>query len=138
LEKKKIEIPKDTLEEVEKAFSHITDQTIIASSQLIEKASVRPRLRIMAEVHPQWNPHSAFYPEIVENSFNLILESSPEVNEVKKQVTNRIPEIKVFSIFHKRNGEHIVFQFRKDKKQMLADRLKGLDLEQLKKLLNKR
>lgn len=116
LHKKKIEIPKQTLQEVHKALSYITDQTLIAGSQLIEKASVKPRLRIMAEVHPEGNPHSAFYPQIIENSFNLILESSPQVNELKKELTDRIPEIKVFSIFHKRNGEHIVFQFRKNQR----------------------
>lgn len=113
LEKKKIEIPPETLEKVEEALSYVTDQTIIASSQIIEKASVRPRLRIMAEVHPEGNPHSKFYPEITEGSFNLILQSSPEVKEVEKEISTHIPEIEVFSIFHRRNGEHKVFQFRK-------------------------
>jgi hypothetical protein len=63
LEKKEIKIPPDTRNQIEKALSHVTDQTIIASSQIIEKASVRPRLRIMAEVHSEGNPHSSFYPE---------------------------------------------------------------------------
>jgi len=113
LEKKKIEIPRETLEKVEEVLSYITDQTIIARSQLIEKASVKPRLRIMAEVHPEGNPHdSRYYPEIVEGSFNLILQSSPQVKKVEEVIRARIPEIDVFSIHHKRNGEHIVFQFR--------------------------
>ncbi len=34
--------------EVEKALSYMTDQTEIASSQEIDKASVKLRLRIMA------------------------------------------------------------------------------------------
>lgn len=109
-----MEIPQDTLEKVEKTLSHITDQTIIASSQIIEGASVRPRLRIMAEVHPEGNPHSKFYPEIIESSFNLILQPSPQVKELETELTTRTPEIEVFSIFHKRNGEHRVFQFRKE------------------------
>jgi len=67
----------------------------------------------MAEVHPEGNPHSRFYPEIIENSFNLILESSPEINGIKEKINTHIPEIKVFSIFHKRNGEHTVFQFER-------------------------
>jgi len=113
LEKKKIEISRETLKEVEEALSHVTDQTIIASSQIIEKASVRPRLRIMAEVHPEGNPHSKFYPEITEGSLNLIFQPSSEVKELEKQLSAHIPEIEVFSIFHKRNGEHRVFQFRK-------------------------
>jgi len=116
LEKKKIEISPNTIKNVEEAFSHITDQTIIAQSQTIEKASVKPRLRIMAEVHSEGNPHSKHYPEITEGSFNLILQSSPEVKELEKELSTRIPEIEVFSIFHKRNGEHRVFQFGKGKR----------------------
>lgn len=112
MEKKKIEFPEETLEKVEKALSYITDQTIIASSQIIEGASVRPRLRIMAEVHPEGNPHSTFYPEITEGSFNLILKSSPEIKKIEKELSTQIPEIQIFSIHHKRNGEHKVFQFR--------------------------
>jgi len=114
LEKKNIEFSQEALKNVEEAFSHITDQTIIAQSQSIEKASVRPRLRIMAEVHPEGNPHSKFYPKITEGSFNLILQSSPEAKELEKEILTSIPEIEVFPIFHKRNGEHIVFQFRKE------------------------
>jgi len=113
LEKKKVEISPEVLEKVAEAFSYITDQTIIAKSRTIEKASVKPRLRIMAEVHPEGNPHSSFYPKITEGSFNLILQSSPEVNELEKELSAHIPEIEVFSIFHKRNGEHRVFQFTK-------------------------
>lgn len=115
LEKKEIIFPQKTLEKIEMALSHVTDQTIIASSQVIENASVRPRLRIMAEVHPEGNPHSKkFYPEITESSFNLILQSSPQVKELEKELSTNIPESEVFSIFHKRNGAHRVFQFRKE------------------------
>lgn len=111
LEKKEIQLPKETLEKVKEALSHITDQTIIASSQMIENASVKPRLRIMAEVHPEGNPHN--YPEITEGSFNLILQSLPQVKRLKEELCASIPELEVFSIHHKRNGEHIVFQFKK-------------------------
>lgn len=114
MEKKRIEFPKETLEKVEEALSHITDQTIIASSQIIEGASIRPRLRIMAEVHPEGNPHSTFYPEITEGSFNLILQASADVKKIEKELSTQIPEIEIFSIHHKRNGEHRVFQFRKE------------------------
>lgn len=113
MEKKKIDFPKETLEKVEEALSYITDQTIIASSQIIEGASVRPRLRIMAEVHPEGNPHSTFYPEITEGSFNLILQASADVKKIEKELSAQIPETEIFSMHHKRNGEHRVFQFRK-------------------------
>ncbi|MCW4004529.1 MAG: hypothetical protein NWE95_11530 [Candidatus Bathyarchaeota archaeon] len=116
LEKKGISTSKKTMEEVEKALRCIDDQTIIACSQDIEKASVRPRLRIMAEVHSEGNPHSSFYPQIKERSFNLILQSTKEAIELKKHLCNRISNMEVFTIKHKRNGEHIVFQYR-DKSQ---------------------
>lgn len=110
LEKKRIEIAPETLKKAAEAFSYMNDQTIIAQSQTIEKASVKPRLRIMAEVHPEGNPHSQHYPKITEGSFNLILQLTPEVKELEKELSSLTPEIEVFSIFHKRNGEHRVFQ----------------------------
>jgi len=112
LEKKEFEMPPDTLNQIEKAFSHITDQTIIAASQVIEKASVRPRLRIMAEVHSEGNPHSSFYPEISERSLNFIVGAPAYKKELAEVISQKIPEIKKFTIQHKRNGEHVVFQFR--------------------------
>lgn len=112
LEKKEIKISQDALIEFEKTLSAITDQTLIASSQIIEKASIRPRLRIMAEVHPEGNPHGHHYPKITERSVNLILESSPHVIDLNEQISQAIPEIDTITIKHKRNGDHIVFQFR--------------------------
>jgi hypothetical protein len=112
LEKKDVELAPEALKQIEEALSYVTDQTIIASSQVIEKASVRPRLRIMAEVHSEGNPHSSFYPEISEGSFNLILQATPLIGKLEKELCSKIPEIKVFSIQHKRNGEHIVFEFK--------------------------
>ena len=112
LEKKEIKIPPETLTQLEKALSHVTDQTIIASSQIIEKASVRPRLRIMAEVHSEGNPHSSFYPEVSERSLNFIVGAPAYKKELAEVISQKIPEIKRFTIQHKRNGEHVVFQFR--------------------------
>jgi hypothetical protein len=66
----------------------------------------------MAEVHSEGNPHSSFYPEIAESSFNLILQATPSVKRLEKELRPKIPEIRVFSIRHKRNGEHIVFEFK--------------------------
>ena len=111
LQKKDIDIPQEKLNAVEEALSYITDQTIIAGSQVIAKASVRPRLRIMAEVHPEGNPHSSHYPQITKRSFNMILQSTPETRELQERLVTDFPEIESFSIKHKRNGEHIVFQF---------------------------
>ncbi len=112
LEKKDIKISPETLNEIEKSLSYITDQTIIAASQTIEKASVRPRLRIMAEVHSEGNPHSSFYPEISERSFNFIIQKSVYEEKLAEIIRQKIPEINQFTIRHKRNGEHVVFEFR--------------------------
>ena len=112
LDRKEIKIPLDILNQIEKALSYVTDQTIIASSQIIEKASVRPRLRIMAEVHTEGNPHSHFYPEISERSFNFIVEASACDKELTEMISRKVRGIKIFTIHHKRNGEHAVFQFR--------------------------
>jgi hypothetical protein len=109
--KKQLKISEDVLRQVENTLAYITDQTIIASSRIIEGASIRPRLRIMAEVHSEGNPHSSHYPEIVENSFNLILKATPEVGELERELPQRIHGIRVFKIHHKRNGPHVVFQF---------------------------
>ena len=113
--KKGTDTPKETLKEVERAIQCIDDQTIIACSQIIEKASIRPRLRIMAEVHPEGNPHSTFYPQITEGSFNLILKSTDDSKLLKDKLENRIAALNVFPIMHIRNGEHLVFQYNTKK-----------------------
>ena len=114
LEKKEVKIPSKILEQIKEVFSHITDQTIIVKSQNIAQASIRPRLRIMAEVHSEGNPHnSSLYPEISEQSLNLILKvSDREEKEVAKIIKKKISKIRTFAIKHKRNGKHIVFQFK--------------------------
>ena len=112
LNKKDIKIPNGTLSQFQDVLSNITDQTIIASSQTIEKASVRPRLRIMAEVHSEGNPHSSFYPEILEGTFNFIIEESLFTKELEGKLHQETPQAEKLTIHHKRNGEHIVFQFK--------------------------
>jgi hypothetical protein len=68
----------------------------------------------MAEVHSEGNPHNAsFYPEVSEQSLNLILQASPQEREqLEKMLACEVPEVKIFSISHKRNGEHLVFQLK--------------------------
>jgi len=103
---------RERIERISKeVFSHITDQTIIAASQVIERASVRPRLRIMAEVHPEGNPHNGkHYPEIEPQSLNLIIREEDCSDSVSEEIEGRIKGVKCFSIEHKRNGPHKVFQ----------------------------
>lgn len=112
LEKKHVKISQKILYEIEKSLSYVTDQTIIAASQTIEKASVRPRLRIMAEVHTEGNPHSSLYPEISERSINLIIQAFSDEEKISKLISKKVSGVETFTIKHKRNGEHTVFQFR--------------------------
>jgi len=112
IKEKGIKIQSDKLLEVEKFLSFITDQTIIAVSQNIEKASIRPRLRIMAEVHTEGNPHSGFYPEISSRTLNFIVGLSNYDENVDKLIIKRGLKINKFAITHKRNGIHYVFQYR--------------------------
>jgi len=112
INKKGIKVSTERLTEFQELLSHVTDQTIIASSQTIEKASVRPRLRIMAEVHSEGNPHSSVYHQICEGSFNLIIHGALFTKELEEKLCSEMPEVKQLVIKHKRNGEHIVFQFK--------------------------
>ncbi len=112
LDKKDIKVSTERLTEFQELLSHVTDQTIIASSQTIEKASVRPRLRIMAEVHSEGNPHSSFYPQISEGSFNLIIHGALFTKELEEKLRSEVPKVEQLVIKHKRNGEHVVFQFK--------------------------
>lgn len=112
INKKDIKVSTERLTEFQGLLSHITDQTIIASSQNIDKASVRPRLRIMAEVHSEGNPHSSFYPQILEGSFNLIIQKPLFTKELEEKLHLEASQAKKLTIHHKRNGEHIVFQFK--------------------------
>ncbi len=112
INKKDIKVSTERLTEFQELLSHVTDQNIIASSQNIEKASVRPRLRIMAEVHSEGNPHSSVYHQICEGSFNLIIHEALFTKELEEKLCSEVPEVEQLVIKHKRNGEHIVFQFK--------------------------
>jgi len=109
IESKRVEISKEELEIVERTLRHITDQRIIAGSKIVEGASVKPRLRVMAEVHPEGNPHSHHY-EIPERSFNLILEKTREAERLESSLEGL--DVETFTILHKRNGEHVVFSLQ--------------------------
>jgi hypothetical protein len=108
LSNKNVSLSPKAMKEVEKALSYMTDQTIIASSQEIDKASIKPRLRIMAEVHSEGNPHGNSY-DIPEGTFNLILPQSLFSAELRDSILASNRGINVIEIHHKRNGTHYVF-----------------------------
>ncbi|MEM0134433.1 MAG: hypothetical protein QXU18_04290 [Thermoplasmatales archaeon] len=110
LSNKNVKLPPEVMKEVENALSYMTDQTIIASSQEIEKASVKPRLRIMAEVHSDGNPHGNSY-DIPEQTFNLIIPQYLFNTDLKDKILRADRNLSVLEIHHKRNGTHFVFSF---------------------------
>lgn len=113
--KNKLDVSKAQLDEMEKLFAQITDQAIIAGSQSIEKASIKPRLRIMAEVNPEGNPHSQqHYPQIEEKTVNLILPLRLFTEELKTRLLGKIPALTQSTLQHKRNGKYAVFQYKID------------------------
>ncbi len=109
---KKLDISAEKFDEVKKLLAQVTDQTIIAGSQSIDKASVKPRLRIMAEVNPEGNPHSQHYPEIKSNAVNFILPDKMSTKELQSHLTDNVPELSQFTLQHKRNGKYIVFEYK--------------------------
>lgn len=108
----------------------------VAQTRQIEGASIKPRLRVMSEIHREGNPHT--YPEIPARSVNLILklptelETITEVDEREMRATqwlqdqfmqdkvscqastyltvNSSIQTQVRFIQHRRNGLHLVVQ----------------------------
>ncbi len=112
--RKKLDISAGKFNEVKKLFTQVTDQTIIAASQLIDKASIKPRLRIMAEVNPEGNPHSQHYPQIQAKTINFILPQELFTLELRARLLGSIPELSQFTLQHKRNGKYVVFDYKTD------------------------
>lgn len=110
--KKKLDISTAKFSEIKKLLAQVTDQTIIAGSQQIDKASIKPRLRIMAEVNPEGNPHSQHYPQIVEQTINFILPEKLFTLELQARLFGSIPELSQLTLHHKRNGNYVVFEYK--------------------------
>ncbi|MDP2918865.1 MAG: hypothetical protein Q8O43_01425 [Dehalococcoidia bacterium] len=110
----KLDVSLQALDEIKKVLAQITDQAIIAGSQSIERASIKPRLRIMAEVNPEGNPHSRHYPEIKENTVNFILPERLYTQELGSYLRERVPGLNESRIQHKRNGKYAVFYYKMD------------------------
>lgn len=109
------------------------EQAEIVRSREIEKASIKPRLRLMAEVHEEAQIHA--YPEIFPRTVNLVIKRENNFDErwlqrefakegyetqvwheneqtfvLLDQGINRV-KLRYLVISHKRNGEHIVLQY---------------------------
>ena len=112
--KKKLDISVAKLNEIKTLLAQVTDQTIIASSQSIDKASIKPRFYITAEANPEGNPHSQHYPQIEEKTINFILPQNLFTVELQTHLLGSIPELAQFTLQHKRNGKYVVFGYKTD------------------------
>jgi len=118
-------------EQQQQVLDHLAklERDEIAQSRLIERASVKPRLRIMSEVVADANPH--LYEPISARTVNLILKAPTEnvdedtlgewladcfkrdnlqVSLSKNTLIIYGINYKIFTIYHKRNGLHLVVQ----------------------------
>lgn len=112
------------------------DQSEIALSREIAGASIRPRLRLMAEVHPDGNINR--YPEIEPRTLNLVLKKEETMGlewlateferdgvviiskerdgqeSLSLQFGSQVIQMRVATINHRRNGEHLVLEMKLD------------------------
>ncbi len=109
----------DISEEVkDKLKSAFLRQESFSRVRNVEKASVRLRFRVMAEVKPEGNIlNSSQYPEIKDDTLNLVVpyhdeEEKRAVQENMQAVfgEERLRKIKSFSIKHPLNGHFMVYQ----------------------------
>ncbi|MCS6772982.1 MAG: hypothetical protein NZ693_02580, partial [Thermoflexales bacterium] len=74
------EVPAELQEKLSPYLSQL-ERADIAQTRQIEGASVKPRLRIMSEVHSEGNPHR--YAEITPRSVNLIVKLPEECADLR-------------------------------------------------------
>ena len=122
-----------TEEESATAVSHLAglSQTEIARSRELGSASIKPRLRLMAEVHPDANPHR--YDGLGPQTVNLVVKAERkhdaqwikemfaaegiavhcEEGHIQVEPPNGALslELRHFRITHRLNGPHLVLQY---------------------------
>lgn len=125
-------IPSDNRSQIVELLASL-EQAEIARSREIKGASIKPRLRLMAEVHKEAKIHS--YPEIHPRTINLVIKRESGFDEtwLQKEFAKEGYETQVWReneqtfillddgrhktrlhytvITHRRNGEHIVLQY---------------------------
>lgn len=70
-------VPSELQQAVVKYLTHL-ERADVAQTRQLERASVKPRLRIMSEIHAEGNPHT--YPETLPRSVNLVLKPPDDVS----------------------------------------------------------
>ncbi|WP_456398667.1 hypothetical protein [Palaeococcus sp. (in: euryarchaeotes)] len=105
------EIPDNIREDARQVFRYLTDHILISFSQDITNASIKPRLRIMAEATKEGNPHWREY-GIPEKTFNLIIKADGEAKIVEDIIKKREMRIQKHKIKHRNDGEFLVFSYR--------------------------
>jgi hypothetical protein len=124
-------VPEANRESVARLLAELK-QSEIAQSRIIPRAAVRPRLRLMAEVHSDANPHQ--YDQVGARTANLILKAeweddtrwiqealAAEAVEAVREGPGFVISLPTeagaarldhFRITHRLNGPHLVLQYR--------------------------
>lgn len=116
LKEMKVKIP---INYKKKLLSNLFKQENFSRVRNIDNASVKLRFRIMTEVKAEGNIlNSEKYPEIIDNSLNLILpcdnDKTEEMHLMKFNLAfanMKIPDYKKFKIKHHLDGHFLVLQF---------------------------
>ncbi|WP_145973218.1 hypothetical protein [Thermococcus barophilus] len=108
---KEYPIPDKVKENASQVFQYLTDHSLISFSQDIPKASIKPRLRIMAEAKNEGNPHWEKY-NIPSKTLNLIIKADNESKTVRNIIEERELPIEIFTIAHQNDGEFLVFSYK--------------------------
>ncbi|GIV20102.1 MAG: hypothetical protein KatS3mg023_1853 [Armatimonadota bacterium] len=134
-------LPQEQADEVVEKLSSL-DREEVAISRHIEKASIKPRLRIMSEVESDGNPHT--YREIPPRTLNLIVKTpvveqasdsdawllqsmewflqqaqaegltveNADIPKITFMVGREKISVDLRCIVHRRNGRHLVLQYQ--------------------------
>ncbi len=105
------DIPDIVKENAKQVFQYLTDHTLISFSQDIPEASIKPRLRIMAEAKKEGNPHWNNY-NIPSRTLNLIVKYDNESKIVKEIVEDSNLPINTLTVKHQNDGEFLVFSYK--------------------------
>ncbi|AHF81287.1 hypothetical protein [Thermococcus paralvinellae] len=108
---KEYHIPDTVKENASQVFQYLTDHSLISFSQDIPKASIKPRLRIMAEAKNEGNPHWEKY-NIPSRTLNLVIKADSESKITREIIEESKLPIKIFTINHQNDGEFLVFSYR--------------------------
>ena len=104
-------IPDSVRQSAMQVFQYLMDHSLISFSQDIPNASIKPRLRIMAEAKIEGNPHWEKY-NVPPATLNLIVKKDDESKIAKKIIEESELPVDIFTIQHQKDGDFLVFSYK--------------------------